>query len=81
MKLNNIGLCDLDVHFLLMFILSNIVRYRQDKWSNLIHRRENDEMFLIESFLEISAVKFPWLILRELENKDYEFVDDVPAYA
>lgn len=76
-KLNDIRLTDIDVHFILMYILSNLVRYRQDKWSRLIRRLDNDEMFLIESFIEISSVKYPYLILRELDNIDYVFIGQV----
>jgi len=79
-KIRNIGLSDIDIHFLLMFILSNIVRYRQDKWSNLINRTFNNDFSMIESFLEVSQVKFPMLVLRELESKDYEFVERIARW-
>lgn len=76
-KINGIRVTDIDVHFLLMFILSNLVRYRQDKWAKLIRRQENDQIFLIESFIELSAQKFPLLILRELDNINYQFSGQV----
>jgi hypothetical protein len=79
-KLNGVRLTDIDVHFLLMFILSNLVRYRQDKWAKLIRRQENDQIFLVESFVELSAQKFPLLILRELDNVNYQFSGQVATW-
>lgn len=74
------AMSDFDIHFILMYILSNLVRYRQDKWARLIRRVDNDEMFLVESFIEVSQLKFPFLILRELENVDYVFTGQVAIY-
>ncbi len=79
-RLSGFSISDIDVHFILMYILSNLVRYRQDKWSRLIRRLDNDEMFLIESFIEISSVKYPYLILRELDNVDYAFIGQVATW-
>lgn len=76
-RLSGFSFSDIDVHFILMYILSNLVRYRQDKWSRLIRRLDNDEMFLVESFIEVSSIKFPYLILRELDNIDYVFTGQV----
>ncbi len=80
-RLNGFSVSDIDIHFILMYILSNLVRYRQDKWSRLIRRLDNDEMFLIESFIEISSVKFPYVILRELDNIDYVFTGQVATWS
>lgn|GEM_PF-6718615 len=77
MKYDNYRFSDIDAHFILMYILSNLVRYRQDKWSRLIRRLDNDQIFLIESFIEISQIKYPYLILRELDNTDYNFIGQV----
>lgn len=79
-RLNGNSMSDIDVHFILLYIFSNLVRYRQDKWSRLIRRLDNDEMFLIESFIEISSVKFPYLILRELDNVDYVFTGQIATW-
>jgi len=79
-KYHQYSISDFDVHFILMYILSNLVRYRQDKWARLIRRIDNDEMFLIESFIETSQLKFPFLILRELENMDYVFIGQVATF-
>lgn len=68
---------DIDTHYLLMFILSNLVRYNQPKWSNLISRRENSQIFMIENFINVASQKFPLLILRELDNYMYDFIGPV----
>jgi len=80
MQVDGYTFSDLDVHFLLMFILSNLVRYKQGKWANLIQRKCNNDIFLIDSFINISATKFPWLILKELDNYDYTFIGQVATY-
>lgn len=80
-KFNSFRFSDIDIHFLLMFILSNLVRYRQDKWSRLIRRLDNDQIFLVESFVEISRIKFPYLILRELDNTDYTFLGQLSVFS
>jgi hypothetical protein len=79
-KYQRFCLSDFDIHFILMYVLSNLVRYRQDKWSRLIRRVDNDEIFLIESFIEISQFKYPYLILRELDNADYVFTGQVATW-
>lgn len=74
----NFKLTDLDIYFLLFFILSNLSRYRQDKWHKITERIANpDEFFLIENLFDVVQYKFPLLILRELEGKDYRFIGDV----
>lgn len=64
------NLCDLDIHFMLMYILSNLVRYTPHKWSQLVDSSSVDELFLIEGFLEVSQTKFPNLILNELLGRE-----------
>jgi hypothetical protein len=74
----NFKLVDFDIYFLLFFILSNLCRYRQDKWHKITERIAiPDEFFLIENLFEVVQYKFPLLILQELENKDYRFIGDV----
>lgn len=78
---NNFKLTDLDIYFLLFFILSNLCRYRQDKWHKISQRISiPDEFFLIENVFEIVQYKFPLLILQELEGKDYRFIGDVATF-
>jgi hypothetical protein len=74
----NFKLTDFDIYFMLFFILSNLCRYLQDKWYKISQRiAVPDEFFLIENLFEIVQYKFPLLILRELEGKDYRFIGDV----
>lgn len=77
MKEQGYSFSDFDVHFLLMYILSNLVRYKQDKWADLISRKKNNDIFLIDSFMNVALTKFPWLILRELDNYNYTFIGQV----
>lgn len=71
---------DFDIHFLLMYILSNLVRYKQDKWADLISRKNNNDIFLIDSFINVVITKFPWLVLRELDNYNYTFIGQVATF-
>lgn len=77
----NFKLTELDVYFMIFFILSSLCRYRQDKWHKLTQRLDgNDEFFMIENLFDIVQYKFPLLILRELEQKDYKFIGEVATY-
>lgn len=74
-------LTDFDIYFFLFFILSNLCRYRQDKWYKISQRMTvPDEFFLIENLFQIVQYKFPLLILQELEGKDYRFIGDVATF-
>lgn len=78
---NNFKLTEFDIFFLLFFILSNLCRYRQDKWYRITQRiAVPDEYFLIENLFEIVQYKYPLLILQELEGKDYRFIGDVATF-
>ncbi|MFH0773440.1 MAG: YaaC family protein [bacterium] len=78
---SNFKLTDFDIYFILFFILSNLCRYRQDKWYKISQRMAvPDEFFLIENLFEVVQYKFPLMILRELEGKDYRFIGDVATY-
>jgi hypothetical protein len=73
MRIGGYVLTDSDVDYMLMFILSNLVRYRQDKWSELVNRTNNDDIFLVDSAVELATLKFPRFVLNELEGRDYFF--------
>lgn len=74
-------LTELDIYFMLFFILSNLCRYRQDKWYKIFQRLSTpDEFFLIENIFGIVEYKFPLLILQELEGKDYRFIGEVATF-
>lgn len=73
MRLGGHVLTAADVDCLLMFTLSNLVRYRQDKWSELVNRTYNDDIFLVDAAVELATLTFPRFVLNELEGKDYFF--------
>jgi YaaC-like Protein len=80
MRLNGFVLTNADVDFLLLFILSNLVRYRQDKWSDLVNRNENDEIFLVDSAVELAMISFPLFILNEIEGREYRFLGEFSTW-
>jgi len=78
---SNFKLTDFDIYFLVFFILGNLCRYRQDKWYKITHRLDKkDEFFLIENLFDIIQFKFPLLILKELEQKDYSFIGEIATW-
>lgn len=79
-RFNNFSLTDIDIHFLFMFMLSNLVRYRQDKWAKLLNRVDNGEYYLVEQFISVAETKFPLLILQELDNVNYRFLGQVATW-
>lgn len=65
---------DLNVHFLLMFLLNFIARYKAPLLSELIEGNTRSEnIALIEKFIQTSALKFPKLILAELTGTYFLF--------
>jgi len=56
------------MHYLLMFILGEAARYIPHLWYKMIDNRIN-ERIIIETFLSISQIKFPLLLLRELRDE------------
>jgi hypothetical protein len=73
-RIGGIAVTDFDAYFLLMFTLSSLVRYRQDKWAALLARMNNDQIFLVQSAMDLAIIRFPWLVLSELEEKDFIFL-------
>lgn len=72
--LHGYRMSDIDIHFMLMFILSYIVRYKQDNWALSLSRQiDSYGYFLIENFIQVSEIKFPLLILQELDDRIYDF--------
>jgi hypothetical protein len=65
---------DIDVHYVLMYILSNLVRYYPAKWARVAAFSGTDELYLLEGFIETSMVRFPNLILNELSCRHFDFV-------
>ena len=65
---------DLNVHFILMFFLCHISRYKAPLWKEIIEGTQKSEnIALIEKFIEVSEIKFPKLILDELVGQYFMY--------
>lgn len=66
----------ISVHYLLMYALSIIARYKIDLWGTLLEGRESGIGYVIFDFLDSSATQFPRLVLEKftahgvLDSKD-----------
>jgi len=63
-----IKLSEIISHFLLIFILGDAARYIPYVWWRLMDKKINERK-IVEAFLDVTQVKFPLLILRELRNE------------
>lgn len=54
---------DINIHFAVMFILSNVVRYKPPLWLEIL---DTYYKTIITKFIDVSESKFPNLILNEL---------------
>lgn len=63
-----LAMCELIHHYLLSFILGDAARYSPYLWWKLMDKKINENKIL-EYFLNITEVKFPLLILRELRDE------------
>jgi len=71
---DNNAISDLNVHFLLMFLLSFIARYKAPLLTQIFEGKKNSEnIALIEKFVETSKTKFPKLILNEISGQYFTF--------
>jgi hypothetical protein len=65
---------DFNVHFLLMFLLSFIARYKSPLLREILEgNKKSENVALIEKFIETSETKFPKLILDEISGKYFVF--------
>jgi hypothetical protein len=63
-------LSDLRVHYILMFFLCHVARYKAPLWKKIIEGTTHSaNIALVEKFIEVSESKFPKLILDELSNQ------------
>jgi len=62
---------DINVHFMVMFLLGHIVRYKPPLWQGILRTRYRS---IIDKFIATSERKFPHLILNELLHKTIFFV-------
>jgi hypothetical protein len=60
---------ELLIHYLLLYNLSMIARYETEWWSELIKMMPNKDYPFIQSFLQITAKKGPYLIYQYLVDK------------
>lgn len=60
---------ELLIHYLLLYNLSMIARYETEWWSELIKMMPNRDYPLIQSFLNITLEKTPFLIYQFLNSK------------
>lgn len=67
---------ELSSHYMLMFALSMLVRYEARAWGECITKRLTGLPYLVERFLAVSARKFPNMILDEIKNRSYWFVQE-----
>ncbi|MFS0639073.1 YaaC family protein [Mesobacillus foraminis] len=63
------SLPELLLHYLLLYNLGMIARYEIDWWSELIKMMPNEDYPFIQSFLDITLRKGPFLIHQFLSNK------------
>lgn len=64
---------ELSTHFLIMFLLGMTARYHPKVWSESIKGQNSGDIYVIQNFLEITARKFPNLILNELRKRNFFF--------
>lgn len=60
---------ELLIHYLLLYNLSMIARYETEWWSELIKMMPNKDYPFIQTFLQITAEKGPYLIYQYLTDK------------
>lgn len=71
---NSNRITDINVHFILMFFLCHIARYKAPLLHNITEGRRKSEInALIGRFIEVSETKFPKLILDELLGQYFVF--------
>jgi hypothetical protein len=72
---NSSKISEMNVHFILMFLLCYVARYKAPLLEAIVEGyEEGKHVTLIEKFIEISETKFPKLILDELLNKYFLFI-------
>jgi hypothetical protein len=64
---------ELSTHFLIMFMLGMTARYHPKIWADAIKGQESGDIYIIQNFLDVTARKFPNLILNELRNRQFFF--------
>ncbi len=65
---------DMNANYIIMFILSNIVRYKPPLWQEIL---DSKYKIMVETFVSNSERKFPHLILNELFDEIIVFSEDI----
>ena len=60
---------EVELHYLLMFYLSNIARYQPHLWGEILIGRKTAETLLVRNFIESSEKKFPCLVHTQIFRK------------
>lgn len=68
-----VKISDIDVHYLLMFLLNYVARYKAPMLKEIIEGQRTNVVALIEKFIETSQIKFPKLILDQLTQCYFDF--------
>lgn len=69
-KENSLQFHETLIHYLLLYNLSMIARYETEWWSELVKTMPNKDFPLIESFLNITLAKGPFLVYQYLLKND-----------
>ena len=69
----NLRIPALTSHFLAMFYLGSLARYRPKDWGEITRGDSSREIYVIRKFLYASARRFPNVLLNELTGKSYLF--------
>lgn len=65
---------DIIVHYILMFLLCHVARYKAPLWKEIMGgTKQGENIALIEKFIAVSETKFPKLVLDELSGKYFIF--------
>jgi hypothetical protein len=59
--------------YILMYILSDCVRYQQELWGNVVQGRQTGILGLIELAIAIARRRFPNMVLNELYGEPFEY--------
>lgn len=68
-----VRISDINVHYLLMFLLNYVARYKAPLLKEIMEGENTMDMALIEKFIETSQIKFPKLILDQLNDCYFAF--------
>lgn len=72
---DSLKISDINVHYILMFLLCHIARYKAPLWKEIVEGTKKSEYItLVKKFIEVSEIKFPKLILDEIVGAYFLYV-------